>query len=427
MSPNETGVTPFELLEQARRRTLSLVADVSEPALRRQFDPAFSPLAWHFGHVAWQEEMWLLRRHAGEPPALPDRDGVFDSFEGRKSERGARLPDRQALFDFARGVRERVARLCEARAGDAEFDRLARFVANHERQHAETMATVRLLGDLTLPSAPRAPRSRPVACAGAGYVTVDATRFPLGSNDDPDGWDNERGEHEVTLPAFELARFPVTAGAWLEFMRAGGYSDLRLWSPEGAAWLVVEKVSAPLYWRRGGDGEWRRRALGGERAVDPTAPVSHVSWYEAEAYSRFAGARLPSEAEWECAASWDARARRKSRWSWGDTPHGERAAWAPAAADVTPVGAHATGRAPCGAEDMIGNVWEWVADVFAPYPGFEPQAYAGYSKPWFDGNHRVLRGGSYLTEPPIARSCFRNWYEPWMRQPPTGVRLARGL
>lgn len=427
MSQDQNAATPDMLLslQSARRRTLTLIADVSQTALRTQFDPAFSPLAWHFGHVVWQEELWLLRRYAGEQPLLPEHDGVFDSFQGEKSGRGARLPHHSALFDFAGRVRERVARLCEARAGDSELENLVRFVANHERQHAETMATIRLLGGLTLPFAPQAEPDLPLDRGRDEYVRIDATRFPLGANADPDGWDNERREHEVAVAAFELARFPVTAGDWLEFMRAGGYRDLRLWSAEGAGWLTAHEAEAPLHWRRDRDGTWLRRTLAGERAIDPTAPVHHISWYEAEAFSRFAGARLPSEAEWECAASWDARVRCKRRWSWGDVARPECAAWAPDAIDVSPVGSHAAGRAASGAEDLIGNVWEWVADRFAPYPGFAPQAYAGYSKPWFDGKHRVLRGGSYLTDPRIARNCFRNWYEPWMRQPPAGLRLAR--
>jgi iron(II)-dependent oxidoreductase len=152
-----------------------------------------------------------------------------------------------------------------------------------------------------------------------------------------------------------------------------------------------------------------------------------VSWYEADAFARFAGARLPSEAEWEAAASWDSAAGCKRRFPWGDDASATPANLGLCLLDVAGPGAFAGGASPCGAVDMAGGVWEWVADTFEPYPGFLPQAYAGYSAPWFGARHRCARGGSFMTQAEIARCCFRNWYEPHLRAPTLGFRLARSL
>jgi iron(II)-dependent oxidoreductase len=423
--PREAVTGP---LVTARLRTLSLCDDVGEASLRAQFDPLFSPLGWHLGHVAWQEEMWLLRHYAGRPPLFPELDAVFDAFDAQKSERGSKLPRRPDLFDYCSRVRQGVERLCEARGDEPRLLGLLRFVANHERQHSEIMGIVRLLGGLFSPR-PEVVRPEPAPRSSRGIagelVEVGARSFMLGSDDDPDGWDNERRAHRIELEAFLIGRFPVTAGDWLAFMDAGGYADDRAWSTAGAAWRRSSAVTAPLFWSRDTDGRWWRRSLAGPRPVRPDEPVCHVSWYEAEAYASFVGARLPSEAEWEAAASSDDRSA-KRRWPWGSMPPApEHAACAPGAVDVAPVGTHPRGRAASGAEDMVGNVWEWVGDAFRAYPGFEPQDYARYSQPWFDGRHRVARGGSYLSQPEIARCCFRNWYTPEFRQPPLGLRLAK--
>jgi len=301
-----------------------------------------------------------------------------------------------------------------------------RFLANHERQHAEIMAAGRLLGGLWLsPESAHATNAVDTQAVG-GFLRIPSAQAWLGAHDDPDGWDNERPALRVEVPEFELGRHPVSAGEFLEFVAAGGYDDDRLWSTEGARWRRAENVRAPLHWRRASDGSFVRRTLGGEAPVDPLRPVAHVSYYEAEAFARFAGARLPREVEWEHAASWDPVGRHKRRFAWGNEPgHPPPANVGLRWLDVTPRGAFAEGVAASGAHDMLGNVWEWTASVFEPYPDFSPQAYTGYSAPWFDGRHRVARGGSYMTQIEIARCCFRNWYEPHIRALPLGFRLAR--
>ncbi|HWV39178.1 MAG TPA: ergothioneine biosynthesis protein EgtB [Vulgatibacter sp.] len=410
-------------LEEARRSTGRLLAGLTEEDARRQLHEAFSPLAWHAGHVAWQEEVWVLRRAFGRPPIDPRLDGIFDTFSSPKGSRHRRVPALPEIHAYRDRVREHtlaaLERLDEAKEPSLlEGGWCFRFVTNHERQHAETMAVIRLLDGLAIDGLPP-PRSAPPA--EGGMLAIPGGRVVLGADDDPDGWDNERRAHEVEVPAFRIGRTPVTNGEWLAFMEAGGYADDRLWSPEGIGWRRGIRAAAPLHWSRG-PGGWTRRTLAGPRPVEPGHPVAHVSWFEAQAFARWAGARLPREDEWERAASWDDAAGAKRRWPWGDDPGGAaEAALGLEACDTAPCGGPA---APCGGLDFAGNVWEWTADPFRPYPGFTPGPYRGYSEPWFGDAHRVLRGGCHLTHPAIARAAFRNWFEPETRAFPTGLRLA---
>jgi iron(II)-dependent oxidoreductase len=364
---------------------------------------------------------------AGAAPVAPELDAVFDSFESAKSSRGARLPARHELVDYAASTREHVLGVLERAAFDPSDPLLAgghvfRFLANHERQHAEIVAALRLLGKLWLRGDP-APATAGSAAEQA-FVSVRGGVSTMGSGDDPDGWDNERRAHSVELSEFGLQRHPVSAGEFFEFVEGGGYADDRLWSEAGARWRRHNDIRSPLHWERGSDGSWLRRTLGGLVPLDPARPVAHVSYFEAEAFARFAGARLPTELEWEHAASWDAVNQRKLRFPWGDEPT------APANVGLRHLDVSARGALPAaatgsGIHDLAGNVWEWTASIFAPYPGFSPQPYATYSAPWFDGRHRVARGGSYATQIENARCCFRNWYLPHIRALPLGIRLAR--
>lgn len=374
-------------LTRTSHKLNGLCADLDDAALRRQLDPEFSPIGWHLGHVAWQEELWVLRDRFHEPPLDADFDEVFDSFRPDKQGRGDKLPDKSVLFDYRREVRARVLDRIEQVIDDTckELMRgagLLRFVANHESQHTETVLALRLAGGLCL--APSALPALQRIEALNEWVAFAGGNFMMGTSADPDRFDNECPDHPVTVRPFQLARAPVTNGAWLEFVTRGGYRDPALWSQAGFAWARAQGVDMPLYWSFDERNGWCERTLYGTLPLEREQAVSHVSCYEAEAFARFWGARLPSEAEWEWAAS--------------STP------------EVTL---------------MSGSVWQWTSDVFGPYPGFEPQSYQGYSAPWFDGHHRVARGGAFTTEPEIARVTFRNWYLPHARRPFLGVRLAK--
>jgi iron(II)-dependent oxidoreductase len=416
-------------LEQCRLVTLRLAQDLSDAELRTQFDPLFSPVGWHFGHIAWQEEVWVTRREGGRRIGDASYDEMFHPQRSLKDQRGLRLPPQRALVSYAANVRDATLEQLR-RDPSPDLVRLARFVGNHERQHAEIMAIVRLLGELYLNRQGSADSKSTTRLSstppGAGdFVSVAGGPFILGDNHDPDGWDNERRAHQVILDDFRIGRYPVSSGEYLELIEAGGYHDERLWSAEGAAWRRSVDAWAPLHWQRTGDG-WQRRSLWGVLPLDPGRPVSHVCYFEAQAFARFRGCRLPTEAEWERVASWDPIERRKRRYPWGDEAFGTPPANLDLRElDVAALGSLPGGASACGVEHLSGDVWEWTSDTFAPYPGFEPQAYEAYSAPWFDGRHRVARGGSFLTQLPIARCCFRNWYQPGIRQVPLGLRLAR--
>ncbi len=387
-------------LLSARSATLGLLQGLDDAALRTQFDPDFSPIAWHFGHVAWQEEGWLLRRLGGRSPLRPELDGVLDSFVSEKGTRAGQLPPFRDLVEYAERVRAgalAVLGQLEPRDDDPLLRQghVAHFLANHERQHAEVIATVRLLGGLFVSGAE--PTAAAAVPSAFDYVTFEPLRFTLGDGADPDGWDNERHGHVVDVAAFALRRGVVTNGEWLEMMQADGYQDERLWDDEGRRWLRESGAKSPLHWRQSSNG-WIERTLAGERPLRLDAPVAHVCFHEAQAFARFAGARLPSEAEWERAASWDQERRAKRRYPWGDdAPAAGAACLACAWSAAAPAGAFPEAVSRDGLFDLCGGVWEWTRDTFRPYPGFSPQPYQGYSQPWFDDRHRVARGGSYMT------------------------------
>jgi iron(II)-dependent oxidoreductase len=270
-------------------------------------------------------------------------------------------------------------------------------VIQHERQHNETMLQTLQFAE---PGVYRPDRAAlpGVAAEGPELVEVPAGRVEVGAGHGGFAYDNERPRHVVELDAGRIDRTPVTNAAFAEFIEAGGYRRRGLWSAAGWDWRVRERAEGPLYW----SGR-EHRSFDRVAPVDGAQPVMHVSWYEADAYARWRGKRLPSEAEWEAAAG-------AARYPWGDAaPSGEHAnlgglAFGPAAAGAYPAGA-----APCGALGLIGDVWEWTNTEFTGYTGFEAFPYDGYSKTFFDRGYGVLRGGSWATGNGAVRTSFRNW------------------
>jgi iron(II)-dependent oxidoreductase len=318
-----------EVLAHARRRTLTLLEPLGDELLVRQVSPLQSPLVWDLAHIGYFEELWLLRRAGGRAALSSEHDELYDSFAHRRPERGS-LPllEPAAAFAYAAAVREAVLELLP----DLEDDYLVGMVAQHELQHVETMTQTLVLAGLR--------ESVPDVEAG-GEIVVEGGPFTLGS-DEPWAYDNERPQHVVDLPAFRIDRGLVTYAEYAEF-------------------------------------SGRPAPRGRERE-----PVQHLSFDEAEAYARWAGKRLPTEAEWEKAVK-------------------------TAGADL---------------EHVQGAVWQWTASAFDGYPGFRAYPYAEYSEVFFGGQYRVLRGGSWVTDPLVARPTFRNWDLPQRRQIFSGVRCA---
>jgi iron(II)-dependent oxidoreductase len=413
-------------LEAARAQTLALVDGVSDADLERVHSPLLSPLVWDLGHIASFEDLWLAHRHGGLPLLRADLAEVYDAFETPRAERG-QLPylRRAEAEEYLEAVRERVRRL--GLQGD---EPVAELVARHERQHAETMLQTLALAALPGWRAPGADTGTPPRpaetgarrCSGLELIELPATRFALGAGTEGFAYDNERPQHHVEVDAFAIGKVPVTNGDWLTFIEDGGYRDPRWWSTEGWEWRRREHIERPLAWLGGG----RERRLTGVGELIPESPVVHVSYYEAEAFARSRGLRLPTEAEWELAATFDHADAVKRTWPWGeDAPSGARANLIESA-NFAPLAAGAldAGAAPCGALGMIGDVWEWTSSEFHGYPGFRADPYPEYSEVFFGPSYRVLRGGSFATSALVATPAFRNWDFPYRRQIFAGLRVA---
>ena len=424
-------------LDGARRRSLTYT-DLDDADLVRQHSPLMSPLVWDLAHVANYEELWLLRAVAGVEPTLPDIDDLYDAFKHpRRSRPTLPLLGPAEARSYAARVRGRVLdvldRVDVAESPDMHGNPgppllddgfVYGMVVQHEHQHDETMLATHQLrvGPPVIDEGAQLPPGRTPARA---EVLVPGGECTLGTSTDPWAYDNERPAHRALLPSFWLDVLPVSNAAHIAFIEAGGYADERLWSPPGWVWRCKEALVAPQFWRRDG-GTWVRTRFGRDEPVPLDEPVQHVCWYEAEAHARWAGKRLPTEAEWEKACSWDPTARRARRYPWGDDdPTPERANVSHRASRPAPVGAYPAGASACGAEQMVGDVWEWTSSDFAGYPGFRSFPYREYSEVFFGTEYKVLRGGSWATHPRAIRATFRNWDYPIRRQIFAGFRLAR--
>ncbi|WP_411074849.1 ergothioneine biosynthesis protein EgtB [Streptomyces sp. cmx-4-7] len=416
-------------LAGARDRTLRLTSCVEEDDLTAQHSPLMSPLVWDLAHIGNQEEQWLWRGVAGHDALRPEIDSLYDAFEHPRAERPSLplLAPAEARA-YAADVRLRVLDVLE-RAPlegrplvDAGF--VFGMVAQHEQQHDETMLITHQLrkGPPVLTAPPPPDRHSGLLPA---EVLVPGGPFTMGTSDEPWALDNERPAHRRDVAAFHIDTVPVTNGAYLAFVADGGYTDRRWWRPEGWAQIREHGIGAPLFWRRDG-GQWLRRRFGVTEPVPEEEPVLHVSWYEADAYARWAGRRLPTETEWEKAARFDPATGRSRRYPWGDADPGPEHAnlgqrhLGPAAAGSYPEGA-----SPLGVRQLIGDVWEWTASDFLPYPGFTAFPYKEYSEVFFGPEHKVLRGGSFAVDPVACRGTFRNWDLPVRRQIFSGFRTAR--
>jgi iron(II)-dependent oxidoreductase len=421
------------LLEAVRAQTLLLLAPVSDDDAERQHDPLMSPLVWDLGHIAAFEALWLLENVGGEI-RFAEMPGVYNPFEHPRRERGELpLPSRGELLRSMEYTRSIVlARLEESDVGPSAPPLLRdgyvyRMVAQHESQHQETMLQTLQL-KLGAPYAPprsvESPSIRPAANEGA-MVRFPGGDVTVGTDDQSAAYDNERPRHVVQLAPFWIDVTPVTNGAYLRFVEAGGYQDARFWSADGWRWRCETGVETPKHWQRTGAG-WRTRTMDMERPLDLARPVCHVCYFEAEAYARFAEKRLPTEAEWEAAATWEPTVRRARSFPWGDeSPTPAHANVGQMAFDTTPVGTYQRNVSPIGCYGMIGDVWEWTSTDFGGYPGYQSFPYAEYSEVFFGSEYKVLRGGSWATAPHVARATFRNWDYPIRRQIFSGFRCAR--
>ncbi len=393
-------------MDQCRLGTLKLFETMDNETFRCQVHPDFSPVGWHLGHIGFTEGLWLLERGAGISPLFPQYRKLLAQ-DGLPKHHRVKLPPLPEILDYLQGIRSQVFEYLET-ADIAEQQRIWQFILQHESQHTETIAFVLQLQKSAVGIPTRAIAAFPELEHEA--VTIPGGEFLLGT-DSLDALDNEQLPHSVYLPGYKIDRYPVTCGQYRHFIQAGGYNNPNLWCNAGWDWVQTAQLTQPLYWR--------------DEAAFNHHPVCGVSYYEAAAYARFVGKRLPTEAEWEKAACWNAATQTKHIYPWGDEfPTGDRCNHDNQQAQTTPVDAYPRGASAYGCYDMMGNVWEWTSSWFAPYPGFKHFPYPGYSQTYFDHQHRVLRGSSWATRPWAMRGSFRNWYHPWMRQILAGFRCA---
>jgi gamma-glutamyl hercynylcysteine S-oxide synthase len=387
--------TVVDQLEEARRSTLGILEPFDDADLTRQVSPLMSPLVWDLAHIGHFEELWLLRALGAGAPTDPRYDDLYDAFAHPRRERaGLPILGPDAARAFVADVRARVLEHLaqhglDAARHDGGDPLLADgfvygMVIQHEHQHDETLlATIDLMEDVAYPFGEWVPaRPAPVAADGAGSVLVDGGDATLGTDSEPWAYDNERPAHTVALAPFHIDVAPVSNAAFRAFIEAGGYADARLWTEAGWSWRQEAELEHPHGWHREGEGSWSRLRFGHREDLPGDEPVEHVCWYEADAYARWADARLPAEPEWEHAAR-------------------------------------------SGVLESVGAVWEWTSTDFGPYPGFRAFPYPEYSEVFFGDEYQVLRGGSWATHPAVERTTFRNWDYPIRRQIFSGFRCAR--
>ena len=414
-------------LDEARARTLLLVSNLSDDDLHRQHDPLMSPVIWDLGHIAHFEELWLTKNLEGKIE-FSEMPGLYNPFEHPRATRAALpLPSLSEMTARMAEIRERVLERLEGVRFDDSNPLLAgalvyHMVLQHEYQHNETiLQTLQLkLGDPYHP--PKrfdVPRGGPIP---RGMTSFPGGKVTIGTDDARWSYDNERPRHEIELAPFKIDVCPVTNGDFATFIADGGYDDARHWSSAGREWLASSGVRAPKYWRCEGDA-WLQRSMDREAVVDPDRPVCHVCFYEAEAFAAWAGKRLPTEFEWEAAASWSDNDA--TMYPWGDrVPTKDDANVDQLTFQTAPIGAYARNFSPLGCYGMIGDVWEWTSSEFRGYPGFASYPYREYSEEFFGPDYRVLRGGSWATRPNAIRNTFRNWDYPIRRQIFSGFRCA---
>jgi gamma-glutamyl hercynylcysteine S-oxide synthase len=424
-----TPTDAIAALTEARERTLALVADIGDEDLERVHSTLMSPLVWDLGHIAAFEDLWLVHRLGGEPMLRGDLAEVYDAFETPRAGRGE-LPFLRPTpaREYLDTVRQRaIVALKRHGVGDRLIPEL---IIRHEHQHNETMLQTlelaRLRGFEPEPPVPAGwggLADQHPTHTGLELVEVEGGEFTIGAGNDRFAYDNERPRHRAVVPDYRIGRTPITNGAWLTFVTGGGYERREWWSPEGWAWRRDHDITRPQGWTADLRSQWR---LGRLVPLAADHPVVHISWFEADAFARAHAVRLPTEAEWERAATWDPGRGAALPYPWGEEPPvpGVHANVDQLSGGTAPAGRWSAGAAPSGCLGMLGDVWEWTSTRFRGYPGFVAYPYREYSEVFFGGDYRVLRGGSWATRARVVSPTFRNWDYPQRRQIFAGVRIA---
>jgi iron(II)-dependent oxidoreductase len=423
-----TATQRRDALAKTRARTFQLFDQAtSEAVLQKAPLPGFRPVIWHLAHIGAFEGYWVLQRALGQPSVNERYDILFDPIKTPR-ENADVLPSRAEMEAYLEQTRTKVLRALEETDGARGDNALLHngyvfdLVLEHERQHQETLAA--LINALPLDRK----RAGPPAAQGkrrtpAAEITIPSMHIRIGGNGTSFEYDNELPPLDVDIAAFRIDRDLVTNAEYAEFVESAGYARREWWSDDGWAWKEQEAIALPLGWS---GPPWRERRFFDEGPLREDAPVTGVSWFEADAFARSQGKRLPTEFEWEAAAAWDDAKKKRFAYPWGDVAFSPSLANADAIVwSTTPVGSYPLGDAASGLHDAAGNLWEWTSSPFVGYPGFVAHPYPEYSELWYDGDHRVARGGSWFTAPALLRASFRNFYRRNFRLGFLGIRCAR--
>lgn len=439
----------YSALQETRERTLELIEDLSDEQMMGPRLDIVNPMLWEIGHLAFFQEFWVLRQARQQTPILSNGDALYDSARVAHDTRWELpLPSRKNTLDYMQCVLDRVTnttatnRTATTTPVRYDEDYFLRLTLLHECMHDEAITYTRQTLSYSAPRIDLADRETirrsnaaaeqaeaRLASDDLGDSAIPGGRLLLGSSPDSSFvFDNEQWAHPVDVQPFSISRTAVTNAQFADFVNDGGYKRRELWSDEGWKWREGTEADHPVYWQPLSNREWMRRNFDQIVVLEERHPVLHVNWYEADAYCRWAKRRLPNEAEWEMAACAEpvvdgkSITERKRRYPWGDEPPTpERANLDWRAMGCLDVDALPDGDSAFGCRQMIGNVWEWTADNFNGYPGFVAGPYKEYSEPWF-GNHKVLRGGCWVTRSRLIHNTYRNFYTPDRRDVWAGFR-----
>lgn len=421
-----------DIVRDTDERTMALIAGLNDEQLMGTKLRIVNPMLWEIGHIAWFHENFILRMVDGKESVRADADTLYDSMAVAHDTRwDLPLPDLPTTRRYMEEIRDAIIdRLGDADMASVRDSYFTQLVVFHQDMHNEAFTYTRQTHGYPAPDI-GAVDQMPAVDAGPypGDTNVPGGIHMLGAQpSDPYYMDNEKWGHGFEVDPFTIARAPVTNEEYRAFVEDDGYRREELWTEQGWAWRQEAGADHPVYWRKS-DDEWQVREWDVLVPLRLHAPVIHVNWFEANAWCTWAGRRLPHEAEWEVAAS---RAPGpdpahlkgpKTRYPWGDAPPEARQANLNGLRNGTvDVAAYPDGDSAYGCRQMMGNVWEWTRTGFLPFEGFVPDPYKDYSAPWMDGNHAVLRGGSWATRDRIVWNTFRNFYTPDRRDVLAGFR-----
>jgi len=410
-------------LNDARQRTLTLIDGLDCKQLIGEQLSTVNPLLWEIGHTAYFHELWILRHLDNADSFLTQADALYDSINIAHDDRWSLplLSLDETKHYMQQVLQAEIARLQNVTSVTEKDIYLTRYALFHEDMHTEAFTYTRRTLNYSAPQFTNSQLSDTQINAGTlnGDAEIAGGEYYLGAPKDIEFcFDNEKWQHPVQIKPFAIAKAATTYQQFADFVNDGGYTQKKFWSDDGWAWLQKNNITQPNGWKKDSAGHWLIQYFNQWQNMRPHAAVIHINWYEANAWCKWAGRRLPSEAEWELAASGTPQnINEKLTYPWGNTSPSEQRvnmnslSHKSIGAGTIDVGALPQSDSAFGCRQMLGNTWEWVADTFNPYPGFTPDMYEDYSQPLF-GQTKVLRGGGWATPSRMIRNTWRTYYGP---------------